>query len=262
MFKSYQYILYEKIGSLARITINRPEKRNALHPAASLEMLEAFTDFRDNAGLLVAIVTGTGDQAFCAGDDLSHMVQHRKPGEPYPDWDLYPLGAITSKFVCWKPIIAAVNGFALGGGFELALACDIIVAAEHSEFGLPEPTIGVVAGAGGPHRLARQLPLKIAMGMLLTGKRLGAQEAHELGLVNEVVPGGQLMQVAERWAKDILKCAPNAVRATKQMALMGLGQSLENAIRNSYSEYEKALNSEDYFEGPRAFVEKRTPKWE
>ena len=258
---AYEHIHYDKIGRLARITIDRPDRRNALHPPASREMLDAFTDFRDHPDLLVAIVTGAGDQAFCAGDDLKHLVEHGKRGEPYPGWDVYPLGGITSGFVCWKPIIAAVNGHALGGGFELALACDIVVAAEHAEFGLPEPRVGVVAGAGGPFRLPRQLPLKLAMGMLLTGRRMTAPEAHGWGLVNEVVPGDRLMQTAERWASDILECAPLSVRATKQMALMGLDRPGDEAMGDSYSEYRMALYSEDYVEGPKAFAEKRRPVW-
>ena len=257
----YQFIQYETRRRVAQVTINRPDRLNALHPPASVEMREAFTRFRDDPDVLVAIVTGAGDRAFSAGDDLTYAAEHGKPGEPYPESDTTPFGGITSNFICWKPIIAAVNGYALGGGLELALSCDIIVAADHALLGLPEPRVGLVAGAGGPHRLPRNLPHKIAMGMLLTGKPITAQEAYTWGLVNQVTPLNELMAAAERWASEILEGAPLSAPASKQMATMGLDLPLEEAMRRRYSEYEKALASEDYTEGPRAFAEKRKPTW-
>ncbi|RMF87936.1 MAG: enoyl-CoA hydratase, partial [Nitrospinota bacterium] len=154
-----------------------------------------------------------------------------------------------------------VNGFALGGGFEIALATDIIIAAEHAEFGLPEPRVGLMAGAGGVHRLPRQIPMKIAMGMILTGKRISAQYAKEIGLVNEVVPLAELMPTAERWAREILECAPLSVRASKQAAMEGLKFSLQDAMEHRYPAVEQLRNSEDWVEGPRAFAEKRKPVW-
>ncbi|MCH9010800.1 MAG: enoyl-CoA hydratase/isomerase family protein, partial [Chloroflexi bacterium] len=172
-----------------------------------------------------------------------------------------PFGGITSNFTCWKPIIAAVNGFALGGGFELALACDIIIAADHAEVGLPEPRVGLVAGAGGVHRLPRHIPLKIAMGMMLTARRIPIKEAYRLGLVNEVVPLADLMPTAEKWAADILEVAPLSARASKQMATSGLDWPLEIAMSRTYTEYQAAAASEDFVEGPRAFAEKRKPNW-
>lgn len=257
----HDYIVYEKRDQIAYVTINRPESLNALHPPANKEMLEAFTDFRDDPETRVAIVTGAGERAFCAGDDLKYQVAHGKPGEPYPEYDRYPLGGITHDFKCWKPIIGAVNGYALGGGMELALACDILVAADHATFGLPEPKVGVVAGAGGPYRLTRQVPLKIAMGMLLTGLSIDAQEAYRVGLVNEVVSSDQLMEAAERWASQIIEGAPLTATATKQMALNGLDLPFDEAMESWPSEYRKAMESADYFEGPRAFSEKRKPNW-
>lgn len=166
-----------------------------------------------------------------------------------------------SEFDCWKPLIAAVNGYALGGGFELALACDIVIAADHAEVGLPEPRVGLYAGAGGVHRLPRHIPLKIAMGMMLTATRIKAEDAHRLGLVNEVVPLADLMTTAERWASEILECAPLSVRASKQMAIQGLDSPLEIAFARSYSQQRLQVASSDRVEGPRAFSEKRKPNW-
>jgi enoyl-CoA hydratase/carnithine racemase len=155
-----------------------------------------------------------------------------------------------------------VNGFALGGGFEMALACDIIIAADHARLGLPEPRVGLMAGAGGVHRLPRMIPQKIAMGYILTGRQMGAQDAHRLGVVNEVVPLAELMPTAMKWADEILECAPLSIRASKQAALMGLGHPVDLALRMTYTEAEKMRRSEDTIEGPRAFAEKRTPRWQ
>ena len=258
----YEFIHYEKEGRVARVTIDRQERLNALHPPASAEMRDAFLDFRDDPDVWAAIVTGAGDRAFSTGNDLKYTAEHGRPNERYPGSATTPFGGITSDFTCWKPIIAAVNGYAVGGGLEIALACDIIVAAEHAQFGLPEARVGVVAVAGGAHRLPRQLPPKIAMGMLLTGKPISAQEAHRWGLVNEVTSANELMSTAERWAGEIIEGAPLSVRAGKQMAIEGFDMPLEEAMSRSYSEYEKALASHDYVEGPRAFAEKRPPRWE
>jgi enoyl-CoA hydratase/carnithine racemase len=168
---------------------------------------------------------------------------------------------ITSRFDITKPIIAAVNGFALGGGCEIALACDIIVAAEHARLGLPEPRVGLMAGAGGVHRLPRHIPLKIAMGMILTGKHLSAAEAHRWGLVNEVVPLKDLMATAERWAGEIMECSPVSIQASKESAMSGLGMSLEEASTHSFPGTAKLWKSKDAIEGPLAFAQKRKPQW-
>lgn len=254
---SFEFITYEKSDQIGLITINRPERSNALHAAASREMRVAFEDFRDDPRLKVAILTGAGPKAFCAGYDLKAAAEQgdRRPAESVP------LGGITRDFVCWKPIIAAVNGSALGGGMELVLASDIAVAADSAEFGLPEPRVGYVAVAGGAHRIVRQAPLKHALGMLLTGRRIGAGEALRYGLVNEVVPAAELLAVARRWAGLILECAPLSVTASKQMAMEGLELPLDQAMSRSYTEYEKARRSPDFIEGPRAFAEKRKPVW-
>jgi enoyl-CoA hydratase/carnithine racemase len=251
-----QFIGYEKRGRTAVITINRPEVMNALHPPCHDELDRIFADFARDDGLWVAILTGAGEKAFSAGNDLKWHAQHGAPRIPESGF-----AAITSRFDLWKPVIAAVNGFALGGGFEIALACDLIVAAEHARFGVPEPKVGLMAAAGGVHRLPRHIPLKIAMGLMLTGRHITAAEAHRLGIVNEVVPAKDLMAAAERWASEIAECSPLSVRATKQAALEGLGLPLEEAMRRRYEAVETLWASEDAHEGPRAFAEKRKPEW-
>lgn len=256
---AYQYALYEKKNKIAYITINRPEVMNALHIPAIRELAEIWVDFRDDPELWAAIFTGAGDRAFSTGKDLKYTAEHGLQTQP-----LMPpggFGGITNRFECWKPIIAAVNGFSVGGGMEMALACDIIIAAEHARFGLPEPTVGMMSGAGGLHRLPRQIPLKIAMGMILTGRHITAQEAYRVGLVNEVVPLAQLIPTAEKWAQDIIRCAPLAVRASKESSYKGLEMPLLDAINLNFAEREKWFTSEDLIEGPKAFSEKRPPQW-
>ncbi|MEO6045038.1 MAG: enoyl-CoA hydratase-related protein, partial [Tepidiformaceae bacterium] len=170
-------------------------------------------------------------------------------------------GGLTSRFDLFKPIIARVNGFALGGGFEMALACDIIVAADHAEVGLPEPRRGLIAGALGVHRLPRQAPLKAAMGYMLTGRHIPAARAYELGLVSEVVPLAKLDECVDGWVNDILRCAPLSVRATKEAAMVGLDSSLPQAALGRYEWEMRRRASEDAVEGPRAFADKRSPDW-
>ncbi|MGD8226583.1 MAG: enoyl-CoA hydratase-related protein, partial [Desulfobacteraceae bacterium] len=214
----------------------------------------------------VAIYTGAGDKAFCAGNDLKYTAEHGfdaiKESLLSDKAIKGGFGGITMRFDCFKPIIAAVNGYAGGGGTEIALACDLIIAAEHAKFGLPEPRVGLMAGAGGVHRLPRQLPTKIAMGMMLTGKMITAKQAFEYGLVNEVVPGDRVLDTAERWATEIMECAPLAVMATKQSALQGLDRpTLEQAMKPDYPMFRKVMDSEDVLEGSKAFAEKRKPQW-
>jgi dehydration protein DpgD len=257
---SYQHTIYEKKGHIAYITINRPEVMNALHYDANVELGEIFNDFKQDDESWVAIFTGAGERAFSAGNDLKATAAATARGEKLSDKPVI-FGGITSGFECYKPIIAAVNGFALGGGFELALACDIIIAAEHARFGLPEPRVGLIAAAGGMHRLPAQIPLKLAMGMMLTGKQITAQEAYRIGLVNEVVPGTEIMAAAERWANEILECSPVSVRLTKEAVYAGLTYSVEEAMKLDKPRLKRLLESEDFVEGPKAFSEKRKPQW-
>src|SRR5579875_2673086 len=234
---TFEFIRYEKREHVVTITIDRPEVLNALHPDANEELARAW-------------------DAFAAGNDLKWTARHGMPRLPKGGF-----GGITARFDLWKPVIAAVNGLALGGGLEIALACDIIVAAEHATFGLPEPRVGLMAAAGGVHRLPRHIPLKIAMGMILTGKPITAAEALRVGLVNEVVPAADLLGAAERWAAAIVECAPLSVQASKQSALEGLGRPLPEALGASYERVQALFASEDVVEGPRAFAEKRKPVW-
>jgi enoyl-CoA hydratase/carnithine racemase len=257
---AYQYALYEKKGRIAYVTINRPEVMNALHADASRELSEIWTDFRDDPEVWVGILTGAGERAFSAGNDLK--VTAAGGGSAATLSVPGGFGGITNRYDIFKPIIAAVNGVAMGGGLEMALACDIIVAEEHARLALPEPRVGLMAGAGGVHRLPRQIPQKIAMGMILTGRHIPAHEAYRFGLVNEVVPKGEAVAAAERWAAEILACAPICVRASKQAALQGLETSLEVAMSRNYEWVTRMRQSEDTREGPRAFAKKRPPNWQ
>jgi enoyl-CoA hydratase/carnithine racemase len=252
-----EFVRYEKSDRIATITLDRPEVMNALHPPCHDELGRVFDDFDADPDCWVAIVTGAGDKAFSAGNDLKWTAAHGVP----PAFPKGGFAAITRRFDLWKPLIAAVNGFALGGGFEIALACDIIVAADHARFGLPEPRVGLMAAAGGVHRLPRDIPLKIAMGMMLTGKHITAAEAHRLGVVNEVVPLADLMATARRWASEILECSPLSVQATKQAAMQGLDVSVEEAMAKRYPAMQQLFASEDVKEGPLAFAQKRKPVW-
>ena len=247
----------ERDGRVLTVRFNRPEVRNAIHPPAARELERVFDDFEADPDLWVAILTGAGDQAFSAGNDLKYVASG---GEM--NWPGSGFGGMTLRFDSVKPMIAAVNGVALGGGFEIALACDLIIASDRASFGLPEPRVGQAALAGGIHRLARQIGLKHAMGMLLTGRRVDAKEGRELGFVNEVVKAEQLLDAAHRWADQIVECAPLSVRGTKQAAQKGLdAPSLEEAVRGRYDLIHAMLTSEDYIEGARAFTEKRPPNW-
>ncbi len=255
----YKFIKYEKKDKLVYITINRPERLNALHPPANQEVLDAFNEFKNDDSSWIAILTGSGNKSFSAGNDLRYSAENMD--KPNSLKVKVPFGGITSGFQCVKPIIAAVNGYALGGGLELAMACDIIVMSNKAVIGLPEPRVGFIAGAGGIHKLPRQIPFKRAMGMILTGKKITATEAYELGLVNEVVDPDLVMNTAERWASEILECAPLSIRVSKQMAYEGLKYSFAKAMEAEYSEEEKYQNSSDHREGPKAFSEKRKPNW-
>jgi len=253
-------ITYVKDGPVARVTIDRPQVLNALSRAAHAALSSVWDDVRDDAAIRVVILTGAGSKAFCAGTDLKDP--EARGGVPYL-WDGPRLGAggLSLRRDLLKPVIAAVNGLALGTGFELALACDVIVAAEHAEFGFPEPRVGYMALDGGIAMLTRQIPYKIAMGLLLTGRRMSARAGHAAGFVNEVVPSPGLMQAAERWADDILACAPLSIEGTKQIALEARDLPSWAAPRWFPRRVMEAIASEDAEEGVRAFQEKRPPRW-
>ena len=255
----FQFCRAERDGHLLTVTINRPEVMNALHPPANFELAKVFDDFAADPELWVAIVTGAGERAFSAGNDLKYQASGGKMEVPRSGF-----AGLSSRFDLPKPVIGAVNGIAMGGGFEIALACDIIIAADTAVFALPEPKVGLAALAGGLHRLPRAIGTTRAMGMILTGRRVSAQEGQALGFVNEVVPPGELLATARRWAGQILENSPMSVRASKEAVLKGLGEpSLEAAMmaQGKYPGIAAMFRSEDFIEGPLAFAQKRKPAW-
>ncbi len=254
-----EFCKVEKDGRILTVTMNRPDLLNALHPPANVELGHVFDDFAADPDLWVAIITGAG-RGFCAGNDLKFQAAGKmKGGVEVP---VHGFAGLTARYDCDKPVIAAVNGVAMGGGFEIALACDILIASEDAKFALPEPRVGLAALAGGMHRLPRQIGLKHAMGMMLTGRRVDAKEGHDLGFVNEVVPAAELMSTARRWAEQICECAPLSVRATKQAAMAGMAHgTIEAAMAEKYEGVRTMVKSEDFVEGPKAFAEKRKPNW-
>ena len=254
---NYEYSNVEKEGKLWIITLNRPERMNALHSPAHFELEEIFNNFSADHDAWVAIITGSGDRAFCAGNDLRYQAEGGK-------MERNPSGfaGLTSRFDLKKPVIAAVNGVAMGGGFEIALACDLIIASENARFALPEPKVGLAALAGGMHRLPRQIGMKRAMGMMLTGRTVEAKEGLSLGFINEVVNHEDLMSSSKKWAESIMECSPTSVRTTKDVAMSGLDHaSIESAMEQKYDSIIGLFSGEDFVEGPLAFSEKRKPKW-
>jgi crotonobetainyl-CoA hydratase len=256
---TYRFLRVDVEGAVTTVTLDRPEVLNAIHPAMHDELQHAFDVFATDDTQFVCVVTGAGERAFCVGSDLK--AGSRDSGYRYPRSGY---AGLTERFDCAKPVIASVNGLALGGGFELVLACDIVIAAGHASFGLVEPKVGAMALAGGVHRLVRQMGLKPAMGYMLTAERMSAADALRFGLINEVVPAADLAAATRRWCDRILACAPLAVQATKEAALQGLDEpSLADAIgrQKDYPGYDRWWNSEDVREGVHAFGEKRAPVW-
>lgn len=258
-------VRYEKRGHVAYVTLDRPEVLNAMDLATHEELARVWDDFEADDDLWVAVLTGAGDRAFSVGQDLKELAARNEDGTAKPStfgsrgrpgWP-----RLTERFSLAKPVIARVNGYALGGGFELALACDLIIAADHATFGLPEARLGLIPGAGGVFRLTRQLPHRIAMGLLITGRRLSAAQALEYGLVNEVVPTEDLDACVDAWVADVLNCAPLSVRAVKEAAQTSATLPMERAFATRYVWEERRMHSEDALEGPRAFAEKRPPRW-
>lgn len=258
----FEYLSLGKSGHVTTITLNRPEVLNAINHAMHVEMQQALDDFATDDDQYICVITGAGERAFCAGSDLKAI------GDPDgPPRHTYPengYAGLIERYDLDKPVIAAVNGLALGGGFEIALACDVIIASENASFGLPEPLVGAVAIGGGMHRLARQIGLKQAMGMILSSRQVSAETGLNMGFVNEVTAANELMSVTRRWCDDMLKGAPLALRASKQTVMRGLDEaSLQEAVENqvTYPAFKKWRTAEDTGEGPRAFAEKRKLEW-
>ena len=249
-------VLTEERDDVLVITLNRPEARNAVNEAVAEAVAAALDELDRRADLSVGIITGAAP-SFCAGMDLKAFLAGERPSVPGRGF-----AGIVERPPD-KPMIAAVEGHAIAGGFEIALACDLIIASENATFALPEPRVGLAALAGGLHRLPRQIGLKRAMGMILTARHVSAREGVELGFVNEVVPAGEALAAAERWAETICKNSPMSIRASKQTIQKGLGVSLEQAMteQRDYPAVKAMAASQDFVEGPKAFAEKRPPKW-
>jgi len=247
---------YEKEGRIAIITINRPGAFNMVNVQTFQELHERMVEFRDDPELWVGIITGARTRAFSAGADIKDVLpfarEHRDQPEALPP-------SIMRGLDVWKPLIAAINGMALGGGLEIALACDIRIASEKACFGTPEVNLGVIPGWGGTQRLPRMLPWCKAAELLLTGRPIDAQEAYRIGLVNKVVPQEQVMPTAKEWAEVICQAGPLAVRAAKEAMVRGSSMSLEDGLRLERALFNRVISTEDFNEGITAYAEKRKP---
>jgi enoyl-CoA hydratase len=263
------HLLYSRQGAVAYLTMNRPEKRNALSPQMLVLMARAWREIRDDPEIRVAVLTGAGNRAFCSGADLGRLIPLvTRQREPDDEWDEQLLAdrdafadGLLRGFQLYKPVIAAVNGDALAGGTELVLASDLRVAANHATFGLTEVARGIIAGAGGVSRTPRQVPYCKAMEILLLGRPMPAAEAWRIGLVNELVEPGEVPVRASALAEVIAGNGPIAVQAVKEAVLRSNGATLEEALAIESEVGGKVFTSEDAIEGPRAFIEKRPPRF-
>ena len=249
---------YKVDGRIATITLNRPEAYNSIDVRTLKELRDALVAFRDNEEVWVGILTGAGEKAFCSGADITEMLPFLKANTSKP-WEIpeTPLRAME----LYKPIIGAINGIALGGGLEIALICDIRIAAEHARFGCPEVNLGLMPGWGATQRLTRIIPRAKAAEMVFTGKAITAQEAYRIGLVNEVVPKTELMAKAQKWAEDLSQVSPLALRAAKEAMIRGYSIPLDDGIKLESALFNYLLGTEDFIEGRDAFLNKRKPQF-
>lgn len=254
---SYEFVKTERQGNVLVVTMNRPDVYNAVHAPMHAEMDQVWNDFAADPDLWVAILTGAGDKAFSAGNDLKQTKQGGESSIPATGF-----AGLSMRFDLEKPIIAAVNGFAMGGGFETALSCDLIIGADNSTYALPEVKVGFFAATGGVQRLSRYIGRLAARDLLLTGRHIGAQEALSLGIVNAVVPQAELMQAAMEKAQAIASMSPSAVKATKRVLnALDVTEGLPDSLQFSYEVLADLMKTEDFREGVDAFVQKRAPKW-
>ena len=249
-------LLYEKRGKIAQITIDRPRALNSLDPETFKELSDALISYRDDKDLWAAVLTGSGNRAFCVGADIKDMLPMLS--DIRNEWWRLP-PTILRGLELWKPIIAAVNGHALGGGLELALACDLRIAAEHATFGAPEVNLGIIPGWGATQRLPRAIPYAKAAEMIFFGQRIDAQEAYRIGLVNKVVPQDQLMPAAEEWAQKLSEMPPLAIRAAKEAMIRGTEMNLEEGLMLESRLMDVVVASDDHKEARNAWLEKRKP---
>lgn len=262
-------LLYEKRDGIAYLTFNRPEVHNAWNAEAMVRLADAWQDFDSDDDMRVAIITGAGDKAFCAGADLKTLIPlFTRARPPEDDWDRRLIKdrnlqnpALLRDYPMYKPVIAAINGFCLAGGMELLQGTDIRIAAEHATFGLSEVKRALAPGGGSMVRLARQIPYCKAMEILLTGDRIPAQEAYRIGLVNYVVPADEVMPMAEKFARTLAENGPLAVRTIKETVITTAGLPLHDAYKIETRNSGVVFSSDDAKEGPRAFTEKRPPKY-
>lgn len=255
----FENIIYEKKGRIAVITINRPERMNAIDPQTSEELRNAWSDFRDDNEVWVAILTGAGERAFSAGLDLRATAEAFAAGGA-PQFAV-PFGGITRGIEIFKPMIAAINGHCLAGGLEMALCCDIRIAAENATFGLPEVTRAIIPGAGGTQRLPRAIGLAKALELIITGARIDAQAALRYGLVSQVLPLPELMPKAMELADLICQNGPLAVRVAKEAACRGYNVTLEEGLALEARLSGEIWLTEDSREGPTAFSQRRKPEY-
>lgn len=256
---AYQDIIYEKKGRIAYITLNRPKKMNAMSALTNAEYRDARNDFQGDPEVWVSIISGAGDKAFSSGHDLKEDTEEGFDSAAPPPKLENP--ASTENLEIWKPTIAAIRGYCLAGGLEVALECDMRIASEDAKFGLSEVLRSLVPGGGGPQRLPRLVPMAIALEILLTGDMIDAQEAYRIGLVNHVVPSAEVMPAAEKLANTICGNGPLAVRAIKESAIRGMDLPLADALALNSKLYQKNYKTEDAKEGPLAFIEKRPPQY-
>jgi enoyl-CoA hydratase/carnithine racemase len=249
---------YKVEGRVATITLNRPEAYNSVDIRTLRELHDALAAFRDNDEVWVGILTGAGEKAFCSGADIVEMLPFLKSAE-HKSWEI-PETPLRFMEV-YKPIIGAINGMALGGGFEIALICDIRIAAEHARFGCPEVNLGIMPGWGATQRLTRIIPRAKAMELVLSGKPINAQEAYRIGLVNEVVPKMELIARAQKWAEDLCQVGPLALRAAKEAMIRGYSMPLDEGIKLESALFSYLLGTEDFKEGRDAFLNKRKPQF-
>lgn len=248
-------------GHVARVTIDRPKVLNAVDAKTHQRLNEIWDSIESDPQVRVVVVTGSGERAFCTGADMSAGAVGKTGLQYWADLDPNGFGGLSLRTTLDVPVIARVNGYALGGGMEMVLGCDIVVAADTARFGLTEPRVGRIPLDGGVTQLVRRLPYTQAMSLLLTGRRAGAAEMARMGLVNEVAPAGQLDEAVERWVADILACAPTSLRAIKQMVQRTAHLTSQEARAARLPALMAALDSEDSREGVRAFQEKRPAVW-